>query len=211
MSWLDAHRLSERAAEAAFLAGRDGAAEQAASLYEQAAGHEEEALEHLDSNSPRTVGVLAISAVALWHKSGNHRRAIALAIRLEREAVLPAFARREIQALAVSAWLETVQDDTAPALDPRAVSEEDAAADGCMTLSPSRTATLFDKIEHLSALIDAAERLAAGEALANVPGVERGDELGRLARALETLKARLEVAREPPLQATVWAPLQRHG
>jgi hypothetical protein len=96
MTWLEYHTVSNRAAAEAEIAVRESASERALLLYRQAAEAEEKALSELDPAKRRTLGITAVSAVALWCKSGDFDRAKRLADRLVGKD-LPSFATRQIQ------------------------------------------------------------------------------------------------------------------
>ena len=66
MSWLTFHRRSEEHASAAEKAARDGDLSRASALLEKAAEAEGLAFDELDRDKPRTRGITAVSAVALW-------------------------------------------------------------------------------------------------------------------------------------------------
>jgi len=70
MSWATLHRTSEELASHAHNALRRGAVAEAESFFAQAAEGEEQALAQLVlADKPRTFGIMAVSAVALWYKA----------------------------------------------------------------------------------------------------------------------------------------------
>lgn len=109
MSWSDLHARSERLAEAAHEATRAGDSERAANLYSQAAYLEADALRELGAEKPRTYGITAVSAVALWYKAGNLSEAERLAYIAAASEHLPLFAADELRALLQAIWNEAAQ------------------------------------------------------------------------------------------------------
>jgi len=75
-------------------------------LYRQAAEAEEKALSVLDPAKRRTLGITAVSAVALWCKGGDLDRAKQLADRLV-DKDLPSFATRQIGEILATVTTET--------------------------------------------------------------------------------------------------------
>lgn len=113
MSWATFHQESERlAAQAQGLLGAEP--EKARLLYAQAAKAEAAALLEVDISKARTLGITAVSAVALWFKAREFDAAQRLAHRILGEADLPAFAREQLRALLQSIWSEEVRQ-SAPA------------------------------------------------------------------------------------------------
>lgn len=96
MTWIEHHTASSRAAADAEVALRQGAGDRAAELYRAAAEAEERALAELDPAKTRTLGITAVSAVALWYKGHDFARARELADRLDSDA-LPPFARTQLR------------------------------------------------------------------------------------------------------------------
>jgi hypothetical protein len=95
VTWREYHTASSRAAAEAEVAVQENAGERALLLYRQAAEAEEAALSVLDPAKRRTVGITAVSAVALWCKGRDYDRAKQLVDRLARQD-LPPFATRQI-------------------------------------------------------------------------------------------------------------------
>jgi hypothetical protein len=95
VTWREYHTASSRAAAEAEVAVRENAGERALSLYRQAAEAEEAALAQLDPAKRRTLGITAVSAVALWCKGKDYHRARQLVDRLAGQD-LPPFATRQI-------------------------------------------------------------------------------------------------------------------
>lgn len=75
MTWSVLHSESERLAQQAQLALRNGDPERARVLYAEAARAESQALAELDPRKTRTLGVTAVSAVSLWYKAEEYARA----------------------------------------------------------------------------------------------------------------------------------------
>jgi hypothetical protein len=104
VSWNDLHSRAERLATAAELAVRSGNDADAAALYEQAAALETDALDALGSEKPRTRGITAVSAVALWYKARKYREAERLAHVGLSSQTLPPFATEQLQYLLQMLW-----------------------------------------------------------------------------------------------------------
>jgi len=109
MSWLTSHTESERFASDAHDAIRRGDMSSATSLFEQAAVAEYAAFQALGSDKPRTLGITAVSAVALWYKAGNLAEAEALAYRAAATKGMPAFALDELRTLLQAIWNQQAQ------------------------------------------------------------------------------------------------------
>ena len=71
MSWNEHHSESEKLASEAELVSRSGNRQEAEQLYAEAAAAEARALADLTPEKQRTIGITAISAVALWYKAGR--------------------------------------------------------------------------------------------------------------------------------------------
>lgn len=56
----------------------------------------------------------------------------------------------------------------------------------------------------LNALVDASERLGAGDFETPVPGPQRGDEPGRLVQAFEQMRVKIDAARQDALRLAYW-------
>ena len=97
MSWLAHHKKSERLAYKADAARRQGNAKQAKELYKKAAEAEAIALKEVDDDKPRTYGITAVSAVALYLKADEPQAAKALAGQCFSSGRLPGFAHRMLQ------------------------------------------------------------------------------------------------------------------
>ena len=97
MSWLSEHKKSERLASEAEIAVRKQQPELARRLYGAAAEHEAKALEGLDLHKPRSYGITAVSAVALYWKAGRQKEAVNLGRKCLESGRLPGFAYRMIR------------------------------------------------------------------------------------------------------------------
>ncbi len=83
--------------------------EKARTLYAQAAKAEAAALMEVDITKVRTLGITAVSAVALWFKAREFAEAQRLAHQILGEAELPVFAREQLQMLLQTIWSEEVR------------------------------------------------------------------------------------------------------
>ena len=100
MTWLDHHKASEAAAAAAHDASRAGQNEEATRLFASAAIEEVAALEFVrPDEKPRTFGITAVSAVALYYKARDFVRAQHLAHSFLTVPSLPAFATDQLREL----------------------------------------------------------------------------------------------------------------
>ena len=81
----------------------------AAILFEQAARAEVLALASLGQDKPRTLGVTAVSAAALWYKSGKLEEAEQVAHRASVMGGMPGFALDELRRLLQAIWNEQAQ------------------------------------------------------------------------------------------------------
>lgn len=118
MSWAELHGRSEQLAEAAHEAARAGNTPRAAELFADAARLEADALGELGSDKPRTYGITAISAVALWYKAGDLQEAERLAYAAASARHLPPFAADELRALLQTIWNEAAQREAGVSFAP---------------------------------------------------------------------------------------------
>jgi hypothetical protein len=110
MSWSESHKVSEELASAAHIALRGGDSAAAQALFIKAAGAEEEALQQVDPiGKPRTFGITAVSAVALWYKGGELIRAEAVAHRVLTHNI-EAFAVTQLRSLLQTIWNVQAQE-----------------------------------------------------------------------------------------------------
>lgn len=105
-------------AEAAHEAARAGDSQRAADLFSEAARLESDALRELSSDKPRTYGITAVSAVALWYKAGDLKEAENLAYVAGATQHLPPFAADELRALLQAIWNETAQREAGVSFAP---------------------------------------------------------------------------------------------
>ena len=71
MSWIESHRKSEELAARAHQSRREGRSEEARNLFGQAGHYERLALDAVSVDRPRTFGITAVSATALFYKGGE--------------------------------------------------------------------------------------------------------------------------------------------
>src|ERR1700719_274534 len=109
MTWLTYHSESEMLASSAHEALRRHDSQRAGELFERAAQAEERALHALGTDKPRTLGVTATSAVALWYKAGKLDCAAQLAHQASAMAQMPKFALRDLRELLQAIWNEQAQ------------------------------------------------------------------------------------------------------
>ena len=118
MSWSDHHNQSELLAQDAHEASRGGNFAHAKQLFGQAARAEAEALEHLTEEKPRTFGITAVSAVALFYKAGELEQAEEIAHRASAKSFLPAFAADQLRSLLQTIWNEIAQREAGVSFAP---------------------------------------------------------------------------------------------
>lgn len=104
MTWDKHHSQSELLAAEAAQAAKEMDYSSAEKLYERAAIEETEALNFVPEEKPKTRGITAISAVALWYKAGNLSKAESLAYQLLAADPMPAFAKNHIKDLIQTIW-----------------------------------------------------------------------------------------------------------
>jgi hypothetical protein len=96
---LDAHRQAEVLMGRADTLVAEGRAAEARDLYTQAAELEAKALESIPATRPRTRGIIAVSAVALYRRGGAIDEVTRHARRYLAERGLPEFARAQLAEL----------------------------------------------------------------------------------------------------------------
>lgn len=96
VTWFEAHRRSEKLASAARASLRCGDEPTAQQLFAQAAIAEEEALQQISPDRPTTLGVIAMSASALWLKAKRVEDAARVARLLLRMPELLPLAQRHL-------------------------------------------------------------------------------------------------------------------
>ena len=99
MTWNEWHTESEKLAAEAQLHRTSGDLRRAEELYRRAAEAESKAVEEVLPGKDRTLGITAVSAIALWYKGGDYATAEALARRYLADGGLPDFAQQQIQDL----------------------------------------------------------------------------------------------------------------
>lgn len=99
MSWLSSHEESEKHAAAAREALRRNDLGRAKELFAAAAKAEEVALQAITEDKPRTRGITAVSAVALWYKAGQLKKAKRLARHASALSAMPSFALGQLREL----------------------------------------------------------------------------------------------------------------
>ena len=92
MNWRHYHSQSERHASSAEVAAKERDFDLAKQYYLLAAEQEELALSAIDQSETRAIGIIAVSAAALWYKAGEYGRAKDLALHWLNTGSLPAFA-----------------------------------------------------------------------------------------------------------------------
>lgn len=110
MTWADHHTQSEGLAADAELAARQGAIERSMALYRLAAQAEVQALAELDVTKTRTLGITAVSAVALWYKARDYPQAQRMAHQWLATDFLPSFAVEQLQDLLQTIWSDRVRE-----------------------------------------------------------------------------------------------------
>ena len=109
MSWSTFHAESERLAAKAEVAKRSGDRDKALRFYAQAAEAEIQAISALDKSKKRTLGISVVSAVALWYKARELRRAEEVAYKWLSSGLLQEFAAEEVKELLQYVWGETIR------------------------------------------------------------------------------------------------------
>lgn len=95
--WDKLHQKSERLASKAELTVKKGRTAEAKYLYGLAATYETAALLNYGSRTPRTTGILAVSAAALFSKAGRPEDAIWISSTFIPTPTLPKFARDQLE------------------------------------------------------------------------------------------------------------------
>ena len=114
MTWVESHNASQALAANANDAVGAGEIELAIDRFRKAAALEEEALRALDSNKARTLGVTAVSAVALYYKGKEFQRAERLACEVMTWPHTPDFASNQLRQLLNATWAEQARADAGP-------------------------------------------------------------------------------------------------
>jgi hypothetical protein len=103
-TWLENHRVSERHAQLAEVALRQGHSEEAQNHYLKAAEAELLALRSLTPEKQKTLGVTVVSAVALSVKAEDWRLAERVACEWLAKDGLPLFAIAQLRQMLVEIW-----------------------------------------------------------------------------------------------------------
>lgn len=111
MTWSQSHDVSEKLAASAHEALKNGELERAKALFALAAKAETAAFEILSDDKPRTLGISAVSATALWYKARKFQEAEQVAHKALGRDALPLFARNELRTLLQAVWNEEAQDE----------------------------------------------------------------------------------------------------
>jgi hypothetical protein len=106
MTWAYWHAESERLASQAEIESRRKNALDAKSSYMKAAEAENRALLELPLDKPRTLGITAVSAAALWFKARAFKKASQLCYLMLSRGDLPDFAVDQLKALVQAIWIE---------------------------------------------------------------------------------------------------------
>lgn len=106
MNWAKYHSESEELASQAEAALKHGKLEEAERFYNLAAEAEAHALSVLDHTKKRTLGITAVSAVSLYFKGKDFRKAEQIAYENLATNKLPSFAAEQLQTILQSTWNE---------------------------------------------------------------------------------------------------------
>jgi hypothetical protein len=106
INWLDAHAESERLSARAERAMRAGNRADAMRHFALAAQAEEQAFGLVEADKPRTVGIMAVSAAALYLKAELFADAERVAAAAMTRNSLPSYARKQLRLLMQDSWLE---------------------------------------------------------------------------------------------------------
>ena len=104
MSWNEHHSRSERLAADAAVALKAARRDDGERLYAEAAAAEVAALAAVSPGKPKTLGITAVSAVALWYKARRFEEADATAYKALGSMALPSFAVGQLQQLLQMSW-----------------------------------------------------------------------------------------------------------
>jgi hypothetical protein len=111
MSWAQWHKQSEQLASRAELAARQNDLPLAHRLYQEAARAENQARQALDPKKTRTLGITAVSAVALWFKARQWKEAEQLSYLMLSHHDLPDFAAAQLRTLVQAIWTESSKQE----------------------------------------------------------------------------------------------------
>ncbi len=110
MTWAELHEQSERIAAQAEMAVRANERDRGELLYAEAAELEAQALDAIDTTKRRTLGITAVSAVALWFRARRLGEAQRLAHQVLATKAVPTFAGHQLQGLLQAIWSEEVRE-----------------------------------------------------------------------------------------------------
>jgi predicted lipase len=99
MSWLEFHTQSEKFASQAESLCHQQDSIGAVEFYRLAAAAEKQALDNLDTNKTRTLGITVVSAASLSFKAKDFSQAKELANQWLQSNLLPSFAIKELRSL----------------------------------------------------------------------------------------------------------------
>lgn len=111
MTWSQFHGDSEKLATEAQLLFLSRKYAEANALYRRAADLEKKALDSLDPSKKRTRGITAVSAVALYFKSGEFAVAERIAYAMLADAQIPQFAHADLRTLVQAIWTENAKKE----------------------------------------------------------------------------------------------------
>lgn len=134
MTWLEHHQQSEKLASGADVARFEGDGKLAKRLYGQAAEAEVRAIAALDPSKQRTLGITAVSAVALYYKAAQPQLAEKAAYRFLGLGNLPNFARMQLLELPHAIWTE--QRNSSEVAEPPSESDTPSASAAAPPPSP---------------------------------------------------------------------------
>jgi hypothetical protein len=106
VTWLEYHTASQSLAEAGAESLRTGEPIVAAAKYRDAAALEEKALRDLDRTRNRTLGITAVSAIAMFVKGRAFQEGERLAFEVMNWPEIPSFAGQQIRELLSAIWSE---------------------------------------------------------------------------------------------------------
>ena len=104
MSWAIHHSQSEELASQAEAALKKGNRDRAIEIYRLSAKEEERALDALDPNKIRTLGITVVSAASLWFKANELKQVERVACRWIAADLLPDFAVVQLQEALQTTW-----------------------------------------------------------------------------------------------------------
>lgn len=106
MNWSEHHTCSEKYVSQAEDLTRQGEFSRATELYRLAANAEVCALENIDCNKTRTIGITAVSSASLYLKAREFEQAKQIAHRYLATELLPPFAVEQLKEIIQVIWFE---------------------------------------------------------------------------------------------------------